>query len=188
MSKPLRAARRSRGMTLVVVLILLAGLGLMAALGVRSGVTNLLSVGNTQSRQEALSAAQAAIERTISTPEFTQQPAVVAANPIQVDVDGDGQPDQTVRLQPAPNCYNYRVVKQTELDETKPSDMACSWGNAGRNAGIDSGTLPSGDSMCADSDWNVRATVDNGDTGARAIVNQGISVRGPITDAANSCP
>lgn len=183
-----RRARAQRGMTLIVVLILLTGLGLMAALGVRSGTTNLLAVGNTQSRQEALSAVQTAVERTISTREFSEQPAAVAAQPIPVDVDGDGTPDETVTLTPAPACYNFRIVKSSELDDNVAADVSCMVGNAGRNAGIDSPALTAGDSYCADSEWNVRAAVTSAATGARAVVNQGVAMRGVITDAANNCP
>lgn len=175
-------------MTLVVVLILLTALGLMAALAVRSGTTNLLAVGNTQSRQEVLSAAQTAIERTISTKDFSEKPAAVAATPITVDVDGDGKTDETVTLSPPPACYNFRIVKMSELDGEVPSDVVCMRGNSGMNAGIDAGGMPVGDSMCADSEWNVRATVNSPATGAQAIVNQGVAMRGVITDAANNCP
>jgi len=177
-----------RGMTLIVVLILLTGLGLMAALGVRSGFTNLRAVGNTQSRQEVLAAAQTAVERTISTPEFSEKPAAVAANPIAIDVDGDGKADEQVRLTPVPACYNFRVVKQAELDGDVEADRVCMRGTAGNNAGIEATTLPNGDSLCADSEWNVRAMVDSPATGARAVVNQGVAMRGVITDAANNCP
>lgn len=176
------------GMTLIVVLILLAGLGLMAALGVRSGMTNLIAVGNTQSRQEAMSAVETAVERTISTTEFSEHPAAVAARQIGVDVDGDGKPDEQVTLAPAPNCYNFRVVKQGELDADLEADRVCMRGTAGMNTGIDSAALPAGDSLCADSEWNVRAMVESPSTGARAVVNQGVAMRGVITDATNNCP
>lgn len=175
-------------MTLIVVLILLTALGLLAALGVRSGTTNLLAVGNTQSRQEAMSAVQAALERTISTKEFSEKPQAVAALPIQVDVDGDGNVDQTVTLTPPPACYNFRIVKMGELDPEVAADRVCLRGNSGNAAGIDAAGLPAGDSMCADSEWNVRAAVNSPDNGARAVVNQGVAMRGAITDAANNCP
>jgi len=183
-----RAAAAQRGMTLIVVLILLTALGLLAALGVRSGTTNLLAVGNTQSRQEAMSAVQAALERTISTREFSEKPQAVAAQPIQIDVDGDGTVDQTVTLTPPPACYNFRIVKMGELDPEVAADRVCLRGNSGSSAGIDAAGLPAGDSMCADSEWNVRAAVSSPDNGARAVVNQGVAMRGAITDAANNCP
>jgi type II secretory pathway pseudopilin PulG len=181
------ASAAQRGMTLIVVLILLTALGLLAALGVRSGTTNLLVVGNTQARQEAMSAVQAAIERTISSREFSDKPAAVAALPITVDVDGDGKVDQTVTLSPPPSCYNFRVVKSNELDDNNPADVVCMRGSA-NSAGIDAPGLPAGDSNCADSEWNVRASVNSPDNGARAVVNQGVAMRGVITDAANNCP
>lgn len=181
-------SRSQRGMTLYVVLILLAGLGLLAAMGLRSGQTNLIAVGNTQSRHDVMTAAQVAIERTISSAEFAEQPAAVAAVAIPVDIDGDGKPDETARLTPQPTCYNYRVVRMNELDADVPADRACMRGTSSLHNGIDSEGLPQGASMCADSEWHVRATVESAQTGARAAVNQGVALRGVITDAANNCP
>lgn len=188
MTTELRLQRRERGMTLYVVLVLLAGLGLLAAMGMRSGQTNLKAVGNMQSRAEALSAAQAAVERTISTPEFSERPAAVAAAPVGIDLDGDGRVDETVRITPQPTCYNYRIVAMNELDASNAADRVCMRGTSGMPTGIDAGATVSGDSMCADSEWHVRAAVDSPQSGAQAVVNQGVAMRGAITDAANNCP
>jgi hypothetical protein len=177
-----------RGMTLYVVLVMLAGLGLMAAMGLRSGQTNLKAVGNMQSRQEAMSAAQAAIERTISSPEFSERPAAVAAAPLTIDLDGDGRADETVQITPQPSCYNYRIVLMNELDADVAADRVCMRGTSGMPTGIESAVSANSDSMCADSEWHVRAAVESPQSGAQAVVNQGIAMRGAITDAANNCP
>jgi hypothetical protein len=181
--------QHQRGVTLIIALIMLTALALLAAWAVKSGTMNLRVVGNTQARQEAMAAAQAAIETTISSPLFVQQPAAVAAVPIPVDVDGDGKTDETVTLTPAPACYKYRPVKMSDLDVAKAADLACMRSGAATLAGIDAtpGT-PAGDSLCADSEWNIRAAVTNATTGATAAVNQGVAVRAMVTDAANSCP
>jgi Tfp pilus assembly protein PilX len=185
---PAAAARGQRGMTLVVALIMLTLLGLLAAWGVRSGMANVRVVGNMQARQAALTGAQAALESTISSSTFVQQPAAVAANAIPVDVDGDGVADVTAQLVPAPACQRMRTVKMAELDPTSPQDIPCLRSSSSGNSGIESESISAGDSLCADSLWNVRAVATEPTTGASVVVNQGVDVRGLVTDAQNGCP
>jgi hypothetical protein len=180
---------RQRGATLFVAMIILAALALLAAWAFNSSTMNLRVVGNSQTRAEVFAAGQTAIEQTISSPAFMQQPLVVAAAPIPIDVDGDGVVDQTARLVPAPSCYRARTVRMNELDAAQASDRPCLRSASSANLGIEAaGGEASGDSLCADSEWNVRAAVNSPDSGARAVVNQGVAMRGAITDAANNCP
>jgi Tfp pilus assembly protein PilV len=183
-----RLRRPARGVTLVIALVMLAALGLIAAAAMRSGTANVRIVDNTQSRQAAFMAAQAAIESTISAPTFTQQPAAVAANPVTVDLDGDGAADLSATLSPAPACYRWKVIKVSELDAASAGDRACLGSGAVANSGIDGGTSGAGDSLCANSEWNVRAVVVDATTGADVRVNQGVQVRSLITDVTNNCP
>ena len=99
-----RNGRRQRGVTLIIALIMLAALALLSVWSLNVGTTNLRVVGNTQARQEALAAAQVAVENTISSPMFIQQAAAVAASPVEVDVDQNGAADYTANLTPAPAC------------------------------------------------------------------------------------
>lgn len=183
----IQRAQRQRGATLVVALILLLAMGMLAAWAARSATNNLRVVGNTQARQEVFDAAQTAIESTISSPAFSQNPTLVASQPISVDLDGDGRPDMTARVSPAPTCYRWRTVKSSELDATVAADRNC-LGSVGGNPGLEGGSTSSGDSLCADSEWNVRATVSDANTGATTSVNQGIAMRGLVTDVVNACP
>lgn len=179
-----------RGVTLVVALIMLTALGLLAAWAVKMGTTNLRVVGNSQARQDAFTTAQAAIERTISTAEFSQRPDAVAAQPIAIDLDGNGSADLSATLSPAPACYRVRPVKVTELDPAQASDRPCLRSSASATAGIEfAGSSGSGgDSLCADTEWNVRAVVTDTTTGASVAVNQGMALRTLVTDANNACP
>jgi hypothetical protein len=179
-----------RGVTLIVSLIMLLALAMLSVWAFNSGTMNLRVVGNSQARQEVVSAAQAAVELTISSPLFTQQPAAVAAAPIPVDLDGDGAPDYQATLFPAPSCYRVRVLKVSELDPSSVGDRACLGSSAAQNSGIVTvGSTPAtGDSLCADSEWNLRATVADPRSHATATVNQGIAVRSLSTDTANACP
>ena len=194
MSDGRRTVRRQshhaqQGVALIVALIMLTALGLLAGWAVKSGTTNLRIVNNMQARQEAFSAAQAAIESTISSANFSQQPAAVAANPIPVDLDGDGVADMTARLTPAPTCYRWRAIKTAELDPALAADRACLGSSSAGSAGLDNGAAPTGgDSLCADSEWNVRAEVVDATSNATVRINQGVAMRGVITDVVNTCP
>lgn len=184
------SVRAQRGATLIVALILLTAMALLSVWAFNAGSTDLRVVGNSQSRQEVVSAAQAAIEQTISSPLFVQQPAAVASAPIPVDIDNSGQADLTATLQPAPACYRIRVVKVNELDPSASNDLPCLGSSSAQNPGVETaGSTPNtGDSLCADSDWNLRAVVTDPRTQATAAVNQGVAVRSLVTDATNSCP
>lgn len=189
MSEP-ATRRQQRGMTLIVALVMLVALAMLSVWAVKTSTTNMRIVGNTQVRQEAVAAAQGAIEKTISSTLFIQEAAAVAAGPIPVDVDGDGIADYEARLSPKPACYRVRVLKVNELDPDVSADLVCLGSSSAVNAGIEvEGSAPTtGDSLCADSDWNVRAEVKDTRSSASVAVNQGIAVRSLSTDTANACP
>ena len=188
-SSPRRRAQR--GMTLIVAMVLLMAMALFGIWSVKSSTTNLHIVGNTQARQEAMAVAQTALEQTISTPLFSQSPETVAATPIAGDVDGDGNADYTANVSPAPSCYRSKVVKVSDLDPAVSADMACMGSGAAQNSGVEveGGSNIHGDSLCSDSEWNVRVVVADTDrTEANVAVNQGIKMRTLSTDANNACP
>jgi Tfp pilus assembly protein PilV len=184
------AKTRQRGATLIVALIMLVALAMLSLWAFNAGSMNLRVVGNSQARQEVVAAAQAATELTLSSPLFTQDPAAVAAGTIPIDIDGDASPDYQAQLVPAPSCYRVRVLKVNELDPSSPGDRACLGSSMAQNPGIETtGLAPAtGDSLCADSEWNVRAVVSDQRSHATAAVNQGIAVRSLTTDTASACP
>ena len=190
-ARSLPSPARVRGATLVIALIMLVALALLAVWAFNSSTTNLRIVGNTQVRQEALAAVQAAIEATISSSQFSRTPGAVAANPIPVDVDGDGVADYSVTLSPAPVCYRYLVKKTAELDLAAPGfkDKKC-LGPTRSDFGVDddrAAAAAAGDSLCANTDWNVRAVLTDAATHARVAINQGVTVRVLTTDATKIC-
>ncbi|HZN86576.1 MAG TPA: PilX N-terminal domain-containing pilus assembly protein, partial [Burkholderiales bacterium] len=77
----MRSAIRQRGATLVIALIMLVLLTLFAVSSMNTANTNLRVVGNMQSRNEALYAAQETLETVISTPLFLANPANAVLNP-----------------------------------------------------------------------------------------------------------
>lgn len=76
-----RGIRGQRGTTLIVALIMLVLLTLFAVSSFNTANTNLKVVGNMQQKNEALNAAQAAIETVISTPLFIANPANAVPTP-----------------------------------------------------------------------------------------------------------
>ena len=160
---------------------------MLAVFAFNSSTLNLRVVGNAQIRQEAVAAVQTAIESTISSPTFITTPAAVAANPIVVTIAGASY---SVTLSPAPKCYRYRVIPTSELDLAPPTfkDKTC-LGAVQTDFGTDndsaSGSLT--DSICANTEWNVRATVTDAASKASVTINQGVAARALTTDAVSYC-
>jgi hypothetical protein len=176
-------------MTLVISMLFLIILSLFAVSSFNSSTTNTKVTGNMIARQEAQAAAQWLIDTTISSPEFADDPKTVADTTYTVDFDNDGTADATPRLDPVPTCQRSRAIKVTELDITDSNDLACSKGSSGGGGLIDTGAHDptSGDSLCSNTEWNVRAIVDDPVTGARVAVNQGVGVRVEKTTATDYC-
>ena len=180
-------ARRQRGATLLVTLVMLLLIALVAVSGIAGSERNLRLAGNMQMRNESVAAAQSLIEQTLSSALFTREPRALAAVPYPVDIDGDGRPDHEVRLDPAPACLRVRPIRMTELDATVPGDVAC-MGSSALMPGRDYGASGAGDSLCHETTWNVAAAVADAVSGAQARVHQGVTVRIPVTDVLNACP
>jgi hypothetical protein len=91
--------RTERGVALVVGLIMLVLITLMLLAALNIGTANFRAVTNTQFREEAISAANRAIEQVISS-NFTADPQ---PEEIVVDVDNDGNNDYAVQIA-QPQC------------------------------------------------------------------------------------
>ncbi len=184
-------ARRQRGATLLVVMVILLAMTWFVVSGYRLSSQHLQIVGNSQDRQQALAAAQRAIEETISSNLFTKDPIAVAATPILTDIDGDGVTDLSAVLSPAPTCYRARVVKTSELDIQIAEDLKClqSTSGGGGVAVVGANLLPTsaGNSQCAKTEWDVAAKVDDARSRTSLTVHQGVAIRAEATNASNFC-
>lgn len=184
---------QQHGATLLVSLIMLVLMTLLAVTSFNLGKSSLQIVGNMQHRNEALAAAQEAIEEAISTTRLFESPQAVFLNPCGaantrcVDVNGDSQSDVTVALTPAPCIAKVQVVKNAALDLSKPDDAGCtilppqSFGVAG---------AVTGDSLCADILMEVRAEATDNLTQAKFVVTEGVAARASTDNAptSNFCP
>jgi Tfp pilus assembly protein PilX len=182
--------RSQRGATLFIALVMLVMLTMFAVSSLNSSTSNLKVVGNMQSRGEALNAAQETIETVISTPQFIANPANAvlnpcgAANTLCTDLTGDGTPDYTTQLVPMPTCVSKAGIKMTDLVLTNIEDLGCA---AGQQQQFGVQNAVTGDSLCANTLWEITAQTAGAANSARVTVTQGVGVRISIDDMATSC-
>jgi Tfp pilus assembly protein PilX len=153
-----------RGAALVVGLIMLTLVTVMVLSVFMLSDSNLKSVGNMQVRNEAIAAANSAIEQEISSWDFASAPA---ANTINIYIDnntGKAQPDYVVAIA-APVC-----VESSSRVGTAVGAGEITVGLSGI-ATMDN-TTPSAVYNVV---WEVVATATNTVTNATAQVRQGIS-------------
>lgn len=183
-------ARRQRGATLIVALIMLVLLTLFALSSMNTANTSLKVTGNMQAKSEALYAAQETIETVISTPQFIADPANAVINPcagantLCTDVTGDGIPEYTTTLLPPPACVSVKPIKNDALNLSDAEDLGCSSGQQ-QQFGV-AGAV-TGNSLCANSTWEISAQTLSTALGAAVTVKQGVGVRISADAAGTSC-
>jgi len=185
-----RSLHRQRGVTMFMALIMLILLTLFALTSFNLGKSSLQIVGNFQHKNEALAAAQEAIEQALSTTRLITNPSAIFLAPctlgtnncIDVDVNGDGVNDVVVNLTPQPTCVKAQVVPNAQLNFADPQDLAGSVAPPQRTFGLSG--VPTGNSQCTDSIWEVRALATDTTTQASMTVTEGAGVRVPNTSVA----
>ena len=183
---------RQGGMALVVGLILLALMTIMAITGFNIGRTSLDIVGNMQSRQEVIAAANSAIQEAISTTRLFQTPETIFLNPCDnepntrcFDTNGDDVEDIRVTLTPTPVCIQAQTIPNAALDVDDVNQAGCATG-VGQTFGIE-GTA-TGSSLCANSVWEIVAVATDLITEAEVVVTQGAAVRVSTDEVGTNCP
>ncbi len=185
-----RRARRQRGATLFVALIMLVLITLFALSSMHTATTNLRVTGNLQAKSEALNAAQESIETVISTPQFISDPANAVIDPcagpntLCTDVTGDGNPEYTTTLTPQPACVSVKPIKNDALNLNDAEDLGCS---AGQQQQFGVAGAATGNSLCANAIWEISARSMSAATGATVSVKQGVGVRVSADAAGTSC-
>lgn len=185
---PFGTARRQQGIILITALILVVMLTLVVLTSLSISLSSSSISKNVDSSLAARAAAQAAIETIINDPAFRNDPAAVAATPVNIDSNSDGIADYTVAM--TATCTGARPVLETELDTLgNPDDQPCSVASSSKNSGIvlaAAGAVP-GSSLCSDSRWTIRGVATRANSGDRADLSQGVSVRIPISKAMSFC-
>ncbi|MDI1308764.1 MAG: hypothetical protein PSV17_04930 [Methylotenera sp.] len=187
--KQLALPKRSKGVVLLQAMVLMILLFLIAVASFNMGRQNTIIAGNMQNKAEVLTAANQAVEKVISSTNFIDNPsAALPSNTISYDVNGDGTNDVTVKLAPKPCVKKSQVIKNSELDVDNSNDLACAMGS-GQNLGVEGATT--GNSLCANTIWEVVAEAQETATGAKVAVTTGVGVRvstDNATNTANMCP
>jgi Tfp pilus assembly protein PilX len=167
-----------RGATLVIGMIMLVLATLFVLAAINMSTTNLRVMGNEQARNEAIQAAQQAVEQVASI-DFTKNPPTTASpTTVTVDINGDTTADYQATVTAA--CLNSVPVKVTELNpDDVINDGPCFLSTSSSSSGI-AGITSSGDSLCSATQWDVTAAVQDATantTGASVRLHQGVSKR-----------
>lgn len=170
----LSSPRRQRGAVLIVGLIMLVLITLMVTTAFKISNTNLKSVGNMQSRNEAIAAANIAIEQVVGSWTLTTAPA---ADQINVDIDNNGSTDYVVDVA-TPTCVR-----------AAPSTAA-----AAPASGCE--TLSDGTTICSSTAstsvyaviWDIDATAAGSASGSKVRVRQGVSKSLTQAQCDAACP
>lgn len=155
--------RLARGATMAVGLIMLLLITVMLLAAVNLASTNFRAVGNMQFRDEALVAANAAIQERAGS-SFNTVPATTVS---AVDINNDGQADYTVSVTPA-------CVGATQVFSAAPSSVSL---GAAMSASPVWNTV-----------WDIRAAVNDPTSGAVVSVRQGVRVQLDDADRNVACP
>lgn len=143
-----------RGATLVVGLIILVAVTLLMISAFSLSGGNLKVVGNMQFRNEAIAAANMAIEQTINVNFAAIDPANYPAT-VNIDIDQDNTTDYVVTIK-APLCLKATLAPVNPL----------------ASSGVNSTVANSSDYLTL---WEIEATAQSQATGASVMAKQGIS-------------
>jgi Tfp pilus assembly protein PilX len=173
--------RQQRGIVLIVCLIMLVMMTLLIVAAYNLGKSNLQSVGNMQSHNEAVAVAKSAIEEVLSTTNFATNPSVSfgTGNTKSYTVNGVANA-VTVTLTPQPCIKKFKVLAADPSDAGAQGCLA----SVQQNFGVQDAST--GGSSCVDVLWEVTAEATEAVTDAKATVVQGISIRQDAATAANT--
>lgn len=167
--------RRQRGAVLIVGLIMLVLITLMVTVAFKFSTSNLKSVGNMQSRNEAIASATKAIEQVVGSWNFGTAPT---ADEINVDIDNNGVTDYVVRIA-APVC-----VKATATAQAPDPGGDCPPGADGL---FHPENCPAASSAVFNVIWDIDATATNS-SGTVVRVRQGVSKSITQSQCDAACP
>lgn len=161
--------KRQRGATLLVAMIFMIVLMLIVASAVKTTNVNTRVAGNMQTQQEAAAAGQQVIEHVISGDLGT----LPATQTISVDINESGQDGAKYSVKVDAECIQVKPVPQAALNLNNANDVAC------LQSGSMQPNMPSsGNSLCSESVWNIKATSKSSTSDQPAYVqSQGVTQR-----------
>lgn len=151
--------RRERGAVLIIALIVIVLISLTVVSAYNLSTSDLKSVGNVQYRNEAVTAANAAIETVVSGSFLG---ALNTSGDRNIDLDKDGTTDYKAKVY-IPQCpLRVRMVSQ---------DLPSGY-EFGDGTSTVAGTYIA--------DYELKAVVEDSATGARTTIRQGVRI--PLTE------
>ena len=158
-----------QGAALVVSLIMLVLITLMVITALNLGTSNFRAVSNSQFRDEAIAAANVAIEDRLSST-FDQTPDANGNLPtVPFDVDLNNDRTNDYRVEVTPTCISAsRDTSARPSSVELPREM----------------TVPS----TWNTVWDITARVTNAATGASVVIRSGARVLLPEVDRNRACP
>ena len=97
---------------------------------------------------------------------------------------GDGTPEYTTTMVPNPTCVSVKPIKNETLNLGDMEDLGCSTGQQ-QTFGV--AGAATGNSLCANSVWEVTAQSVSSTSGAAVTLRQGVGVRISADNAAGAC-
>jgi Tfp pilus assembly protein PilX len=146
---------RQEGAVLVISMIMLIIIALVVVSAFTLSTSNLKSAGNLQSRSEAVTAANSAIESVITGTFLT---ALNTTSSVNVDLNKDNTTDYTVTVA-IPLC----PLRVQQISTESPSGYETTFGTASV-----AGTYIT--------DWELVATVTDAVSGAQAVIREGVRI------------
>lgn len=162
---------QQRGATLLVSLIMLVLITLLAVTSFKLSKGNLQVVGNMQQRNQALTAAQGAVEKVISSPQFTTTPNI--SNTTYVSVNGSSTND--IKVVTTPTCISTIAIPASALNLSDSDDAGCVLGNT-QQFGVE-GVANTPSTLCSNALWDINSVATDVTSNAQVSVNQGTAVR-----------
>ena len=155
--------RTQRGAALVVSLIMLVLITLLVITALNIGSSNFRAVSNSQFRDQAIAAANAAIQARVGS----SFDAVPVTSNIPVDLDNDGTTDYVVAV--TPTCISAAVAESADpssLSLPPAMSLASTWNTV----------------------WDVAAIVRDDATGAAVNIRTGVRVLLSQAERDIACP
>jgi hypothetical protein len=95
-------------------------------------------------------------------------------------------PEYKTRLSPAPACVTAKSIKVADLDLKANEDLGCAVGQS-QQFGVAGADTAAGDSLCANTVWEVTAETTAVTGGAKVKVSQGVGLRVGADEMTAAC-
>jgi hypothetical protein len=193
--------RGERGSVLLVAMMMLLTAAIIVAAAFRGSLTSAQAIGNMQWRNEAIAAANDAIDALLSSADFATNAAgitlAINLGPFQYDANGDGVDDIATSFpvvtvdgiaKAGPRCLRAEPIPTKDLDPALAADRGCFGSSSSTSSGLGVetstggvGTVGGSPSLCSNTEWSITVRATDAVTNTNVDIVQGVGVRVPTT-------